>query len=256
MEPEVIKEEEEEGLKCVICEAEFKYKCPGCERRTCSLICVKLHKEKFDCNGLLRIPSAPESVPKGSKYNEELFVKDYNFLESLNNQITKLESSNPEKSRAPETTRDPEKIKLFKKIQKVSKLSELRMLPEGFTRSKRNRSHLIDQSTKKDEYDNKDEPECKSSRISKISWTIDFIHHPTCKELVTLYDIPDDTPLKTLLTSSTFKTKPIRNIYLKNESRSGKGEKWREIVEINKTIGQILVGGRCFEYPQFGICFE
>ena len=31
--------------KCTVCqEAQWKYKCPGCEARTCSLACSKQHK--------------------------------------------------------------------------------------------------------------------------------------------------------------------------------------------------------------------
>lgn len=30
---------------------EFKYKCPGCTLRSCSLTCVKAHKQRTGCTG-------------------------------------------------------------------------------------------------------------------------------------------------------------------------------------------------------------
>ena len=37
---------------CEVCQEQpFKYTCPGCERRTCSLVCSKKHKEESGCNG-------------------------------------------------------------------------------------------------------------------------------------------------------------------------------------------------------------
>ena len=37
---------------CEVCsEAPHKYTCPGCERKTCSLPCIKKHKEQSGCNG-------------------------------------------------------------------------------------------------------------------------------------------------------------------------------------------------------------
>ncbi|CAG8433797.1 11379_t:CDS:2 [Diversispora eburnea] len=38
---------------CQICNNDdWKYKCPRCEFLTCSLTCSKLHKEKYNCNGI------------------------------------------------------------------------------------------------------------------------------------------------------------------------------------------------------------
>lgn len=39
-------------MKCEVCEKEeAKYKCPRCERRTCSLACVTAHKQRDSCSG-------------------------------------------------------------------------------------------------------------------------------------------------------------------------------------------------------------
>lgn len=42
----------EAGSTCQVCKTKpSKYKCPGCCVRTCSLPCVKAHKESTGCNG-------------------------------------------------------------------------------------------------------------------------------------------------------------------------------------------------------------
>nr|CAG8589454.1 7634_t:CDS:2 [Entrophospora candida] len=39
--------------QCQLCKLEnWKYKCPKCEMKTCSLGCVKEHKVKFGCDGV------------------------------------------------------------------------------------------------------------------------------------------------------------------------------------------------------------
>lgn len=251
--------DETEAVRCVVCEAEAKYRCPGCDRRTCCLACVKKHKEQFGCSGLKSIPSAPEAVETGEKYNEELFVKDYNFLEAINTQISKLEEEKSDKrSGKVADMKDPVKLALFKKIQKVSKLAELRMLPTGFSRSKQNRTHFIE-TVERETADNETEaPVAKSSRIARIAWTIDFLDLDTCKVIKTLFDIPDDVKLEDLLRRISC-NKSVKAVYLRNETRLGRPtEKRREIKkeEWNKTIAQIFIGGRCFEYPQFEIIYE
>lgn len=38
---------------CEVCGAtKAKYTCPKCEVRTCSLVCVNLHKKELDCDGI------------------------------------------------------------------------------------------------------------------------------------------------------------------------------------------------------------
>lgn len=248
-------------MNCCVCESEVdvKYRCPGCDRRTCRLECVKKHKEQFGCSGLKGkvIPCVPESGVPGEKYSEELFVKDYGFLESINDQISKLESENPGKKNEPRDKLATEKLAHFKKIQKVAKLAELRMLPTGFSRSKVNRTHFIERDSG-EETTTSEAPERKSSRMARIAWTLDFVDYDSCKLLETVFDIPDDTKLEILLAETL--RKPVQAVYLRNETRNGKEatEKWRAIgkEEWRKTVAQILTGGRCFEYPQFGICFD
>ncbi|KAK9051604.1 hypothetical protein SSX86_028231 [Deinandra increscens subsp. villosa] len=59
---------------------EFKYKCPGCSLRSCSLPCVKAHKQRTGCTG--KRQQLTEFVPL-SKFDDNLLLSDYNMLEDV-----------------------------------------------------------------------------------------------------------------------------------------------------------------------------
>ncbi|KAK1424911.1 hypothetical protein QVD17_20252 [Tagetes erecta] len=59
---------------------EFKYKCPGCSARSCSLPCVKAHKQRTGCTG--KRQQLTEFVPL-SKFDDNLLLSDYNMLEDV-----------------------------------------------------------------------------------------------------------------------------------------------------------------------------
>ncbi|KAJ0836831.1 putative Zinc finger, HIT-type [Helianthus annuus] len=66
---------------CDECKAnEFKYKCPGCSVRSCSLPCVKAHKQRTGCTG--KRQQLTEFVPL-SKFDDNLLLSDYNMLEDV-----------------------------------------------------------------------------------------------------------------------------------------------------------------------------
>ncbi|GAB6031466.1 Box C/D snoRNA protein 1 [Chamberlinius hualienensis] len=67
-------------MMCSICSVgELKYKCPKCEVRTCSLNCVKKHKEVNNCDG---IRSETEFIPL-NKFSETNTLNDFRFLENI-----------------------------------------------------------------------------------------------------------------------------------------------------------------------------
>ncbi|KAK9120528.1 hypothetical protein Syun_018145 [Stephania yunnanensis] len=68
----------DKSLLCEECSLNpWKYKCPGCSTRSCSLPCVKSHKNRTSCTG--KRPRT-EVVPL-SQFNDNLLISDYNFLE-------------------------------------------------------------------------------------------------------------------------------------------------------------------------------
>ncbi|KAH9581590.1 cGMP-dependent protein kinase 1, variant 4 [Schistosoma haematobium] len=65
---------------CAMCsENEFKYKCPKCEVKTCSLSCCNDHKAQFDCTGIC------DTITYCRKENYSMFFfqKDYRLLEEI-----------------------------------------------------------------------------------------------------------------------------------------------------------------------------
>ena len=87
-------EEEEEDnqvpkILCEICKKEeYKYNCPRCSIKTCSVKCVKAHKNKFGCDGE---KDKFRLVIKQEDYNEQVFHRDVKFL---NNAINDINISN------------------------------------------------------------------------------------------------------------------------------------------------------------------
>lgn len=247
-------------MTCEIClEKESKYCCPGCGRRTCSLACVREHKVKFACEGLKGRPTAPEAALGPEKYSEDLFLKDYAFLENVGMYAGQLEhtAKTVKNTDDGDDVKRKERVAEFKKIQKVGKLAELRMLPASFSRSKNNRTHLIRKSeTNEDANSINDQfntaPDQQSSRMARIAWTLDLVHYDTGRMIETKFDVADDTILSELFAEN------IKRVFLRNETKTSGTEKWREVTDDwrLKRLKQVLVGARCFEYPIFGVEYK
>nr|XP_027106813.1 putative box C/D snoRNA protein SPCC613.07 [Coffea arabica]XP_027113644.1 putative box C/D snoRNA protein SPCC613.07 [Coffea arabica] len=56
-----------------------KYKCPGCSIRSCSLPCVKAHKQRTSCTGKKQY----KDVVPLSEFDDNLLLSDYNMLEGV-----------------------------------------------------------------------------------------------------------------------------------------------------------------------------
>ncbi|KAM3323346.1 box C/D snoRNA protein 1 [Capsicum chacoense] len=68
------------SLECEECKSNpWKYKCPGCSIRTCSLPCVNSHKQRTACNGK---KSLTHVLPL-SQFDDNLLLSDYNMLEDV-----------------------------------------------------------------------------------------------------------------------------------------------------------------------------
>lgn len=72
--------EPQTAAQCEECKLQpWKYKCPGCFRRTCSLPCVKAHKERSGCTGKKPF----NDVVPISQFDDNLLLSDYNMLEDV-----------------------------------------------------------------------------------------------------------------------------------------------------------------------------
>ncbi|QLL33424.1 hypothetical protein HG536_0E03350 [Torulaspora globosa] len=75
---------------CEVCgDREFKYKCPKCLKKSCSLACSKKHKVSDDCSGVAHDPSvyvSSEALKNEDDEKHEMNVvvqRDYNFLTQM-----------------------------------------------------------------------------------------------------------------------------------------------------------------------------
>eukprot|EP00750_Incisomonas_marina_P010234 INCI16255.11.p2 GENE.INCI16255.11~~INCI16255.11.p2 ORF type:complete len:195 (+),score=35.97 INCI16255.11:344-928(+) len=70
--------------KCAVClQKEAKYRCPGCQMRTCSLACSKQHKVDTGCNGKRKIDEFVDI----REFNVNHLMSDYTYLEDVKRQL-------------------------------------------------------------------------------------------------------------------------------------------------------------------------
>ena len=81
-------------VMCAVChEQPFKYKCPSCLKRTCSLACSKKHKQQDNCTGKAYNPQTYVSNEdiKGEDdekhENNALIQRDFHFLTGLKREL-------------------------------------------------------------------------------------------------------------------------------------------------------------------------
>ncbi|VWU53124.1 conserved protein, unknown function, partial [Hepatocystis sp. ex Piliocolobus tephrosceles] len=68
---------------CNVCnETEYKYTCPYCEKKYCSLICSKKHKTIFNCKNKLKKKIKIKNVNKAN-YDEDTLYHDFTLLNNV-----------------------------------------------------------------------------------------------------------------------------------------------------------------------------
>lgn len=140
----------------------WKYRCPGCPIKSCSLPCVKSHKARTGCGGKR---SRTEFVPL-SEFDDDLLISDYNLLE----ETKRVAESARRMGAAIDGFRGYVGYRLPVHLQKLRNAANLRktrllLLPPGMSKRKMNRSR----------YD---------PRKKSIFWTIEWRFHSTDVVLV------------------------------------------------------------------------
>ncbi|KAK7505143.1 hypothetical protein BaRGS_00003713 [Batillaria attramentaria] len=119
-------------VKCEVCETgEARYRCPGCLVRTCSLPCVKEHKECSGCNGK-RDKTAYVPI---DEFTETHLLSDYRLLEDTSR---KAELTHQDAFKF-NPGRQPFRVATFVK-QARKRGVDLRLMPYPMTRRKINTS--------------------------------------------------------------------------------------------------------------------
>ncbi|RWR97156.1 zinc finger protein [Cinnamomum micranthum f. kanehirae] len=131
-----------------------KYKCPGCSLRTCSLPCVKSHKQRTSCTG-----KRPTTFVPLSQFNDNLLISDYNFLEEA-----KRTAESAKRMRYGLSGyygfKLPPSLKLLRSVAAHKRKTRVLFLPSGMSKREKNQSR----------YDQK---------AKSIFWTIEWHFHST-----------------------------------------------------------------------------
>ncbi|KAM9384250.1 box C/D snoRNA protein 1 isoform 1-T1 [Pholidichthys leucotaenia] len=121
-------------LTCGVCGSEeAKYRCPACLKESCSLLCVKKHKEDSGCSGV-RNKVAFVAL---SQFDEMVLLSDYRFLEDTGRFADGATRDNL--IQAPRTTSKTKKLAAHARKMNIT----LRFLPVTFTKSRENSTFFL-----------------------------------------------------------------------------------------------------------------
>ncbi|XP_071342517.1 box C/D snoRNA protein 1 [Trachinotus anak] len=134
-------EEEPRGTKrkislanCGVCGSEeAKYRCPACLTHSCSMVCVKKHKEHSGCSGV-RDKSAFVTL---SQFDEMTLLSDYRFLEDTGRFADG--ATRDKLSRTPRSTLKAKRLAANARKMNIT----LRFLPVTFTKSRENSTFFL-----------------------------------------------------------------------------------------------------------------
>ncbi|KAF3792697.1 Box C/D snoRNA protein 1 [Nymphaea thermarum] len=235
--------EEELSHRASLCEEcgvqPFKYRCPGCSLRTCSLPCVKSHKKRTNCNGRR---DRTHFIPI-SEFNDAHLISDYNLLEE-----TKRVAESARKLRQGLIGAAGFKLSLrAKELRRVARTRniDVLLLPAGMTMKKKNRSFY--------------------HRWKKvIFWTIEWAFYSTDIVLVD-HGVDEHKSLRSLVenhlkidgswnTQKQYKLRPFRKESVDNlkffirEKVKGTESPFREL-NINCSLSKQLAGIAVLEFP-------
>lgn len=144
-----------EAATCQECKNKVsKYKCPGCSIRTCSLACVKAHKQRTGCSGNRNVTQFISL----SQFNDNILLSDYNLLEEMK-RVTESAQRLRGKLCGYSYFKLPYYLRSLRSAA-ASRKTKLLFLPSGMTKREKNQTR----------YD---------QRRKFISWTIEWRFHST-----------------------------------------------------------------------------
>lgn len=209
---------------CNICkENPWKYKCPQCGRRTCSLECSKKHKLQFDCQGKIQVTAFVDRKTLTS--TPHALNRDYAFLQKINRRL-ELTSQDDEShmvtgSSFGKRKRNHSQTKIVKNGVNIA------CLPAGMQRAKRNKSGW-------------------NPKRKKFIWTVEYKDFTKPDQPLATKDVTDDTLIKTVLNLPIESTVKVWLHF-----RTQGSVKYVVEVDSNKELNSQLLGKTVVEYPTF-----
>ncbi|KAI9311696.1 hypothetical protein BX666DRAFT_1994556 [Dichotomocladium elegans] len=158
---------------CQVCNTQVsKYTCPRCQMRTCSVACVKQHKQDNNCSG----ERSKTHFVARDQYNYSTMMSDYVYLEDVGRQSDTLI-----RERMRSDALEPRQ-KVFRDRALLKKIRftgvDYDMLPVGMSRHKINQTNY-------------------STNFHTIFWTIEcfFCRHGKVERIVE-HSFPSSRPLR------------------------------------------------------------
>ncbi|XP_043226309.1 box C/D snoRNA protein 1-like [Amphibalanus amphitrite] len=160
---------------CQQCSEPAKYTCPGCLWRTCSVKCIKRHKEETQCTGLRdKVKYKPMS-----QLGDLDILNDYRLLEEIGRQVEVAGRTAPRCGRhgAPPPLRPA-----LHRLRRLAKKRGVRLdfLPESFERRRQNTTEV--------------DPGGQQRLLWRVEWRL-----PLADAVVTDDKVPETTKLSEAL---------------------------------------------------------
>lgn len=252
-------------ILCEMCKSnEFKYKCPRCFIKTCSLNCVKQHKKDKNCSGQKDKFTYETNI---NNFTEKELVRDIKFINEAIRE-TNCASKKVFNMTDNEEKREKEKKNKYnRKCAKKFRNISLHCSPMIMKRFSENKSYI--------DYKNK-----------KFFWTVKFIfnlpdekkHEYIFKEnfddsqynlndiIEYLFKNKQEADISTLMFLNTIKEEDLKNsqfLFKLNLKEMDKNHIKGKLVKLNKMhyeecdklmlLKDILFGKDVLEYPEFYI---
>ena len=136
--PAVRRMGDEPAKTCACCGAAARYRCPGCEKRTCSLACINRHKQEWGCTG----KRASATFCAIGEFDDQIVQRDYRFLEGLERVVDgakrRLRDTEPVAAPRRPGFLSPARHHLLKAARERG--VHLELLPPGMQRQRENTS--------------------------------------------------------------------------------------------------------------------
>ncbi|KAI8074051.1 hypothetical protein BC940DRAFT_267299 [Gongronella butleri] len=173
----------QDDTQCQVCRQQaWKYKCPRCGRRSCSVACVKQHKADQGCSGER---SKTHFVGKDA-YNEGIMMSDYVYLEDVARISDNVTRHRMQEYKAPKAHNLRSKA-LFRQARQIG--IRYRVLPFGMSKHAANRSNY-------------------NAKFKQIFWTMEFLFPDAGNKRVLDHGNLGDRTLRQVLDNLLFTSTP------------------------------------------------
>ncbi|XP_029939376.1 box C/D snoRNA protein 1 [Salarias fasciatus] len=228
---------------CAVCGSdEAKYRCPACLTHSCSVLCVKKHKEDSGCSG---VRNKTAFLPL-SHFDEMALLNDYRFLEDAGRFVDGTKRDKLVLN--PRITMKAKRMIMYARRMNIT----LRMLPIAFTKSRENSTFFLNRERQFLWHLKLMFPQCSSEfsqmRVSDqktLEQILTFYIHPTesnpvARQKLMLYVRPTFDDVK---------------VFMKVEEDEADSVRYHEF-ELKKSLRENLSYTTLVEYPELHVVLK